>query len=70
MPIALIRKVVMVFMTSLMYAEVVERVMIELKWMEPSAVCELVERYNAGFGHHNLLKVMPIDSELNWSAYK
>jgi hypothetical protein len=53
-----------------MYAEVVERVMMELKWMEPSDVCELVERYNAGFGHHNLLKVMPVDSELNWSAYK
>jgi hypothetical protein len=53
-----------------MYAEVVERVMMELKWMEPSDVCKLVERYNAGFGHNNLLKVMPVDSELNWSAYK
>ena len=63
-------EVVMVFGTSPTYAEVVERVRNDLKWMEPSDVYELVGRYNAGFGHHNRLKIMPINSELNWSAYK
>jgi hypothetical protein len=63
-------EVVMVFATSPTYAEVLERVMMDLKWMEPSDVCELVGRYNVGFGHHNVLKVMHVDSELNWTAYK
>ena len=63
-------EVVMVFGTSPTYAEVVEKVRNDLKWMEPSDVYELVGRYNAGFGHHNRLKIMPINSELNWSAYK
>jgi hypothetical protein len=30
--------------------------------MEPSDVCELAGRYNVMYGHHNLLKVMPVDS--------
>jgi hypothetical protein len=63
-------EVVMVLANSPSNAEVVGRVMMELKWMEPSDVCEFVGRYNVGNGHHNLLKVMPVDSELNWSAYK
>jgi hypothetical protein len=44
--------------------------MMDLKWTEPSDVCKLVGRYNAEFGHHNILKVMSVDYELNWSAYK
>jgi hypothetical protein len=64
------KEVVMVFTTSPTYAEVVERIRFDLKWMEPSDACELIGRYNAGFGHHNRLKIMPVDSELNWSAYK
>jgi hypothetical protein len=64
------KEVVMVFTTSPTYAEVVERIRFDLKWMEPSDACELIGRYNAGFGHHNWLKIMPVDSELNWSAYK
>ncbi|KAM0853858.1 hypothetical protein ACQ4PT_050802 [Festuca glaucescens] len=60
----------MVFVTSPTYAEVVERIRFDLKWMEASDACELIARYNAGFGHHNRLKIMPVDSELNWSAYK
>jgi hypothetical protein len=63
-------EVFMVFITSPTYADVVERIRFDLKWMEPSAACELIGRYNAGFGHHNRLKIMLVDSELNWSAYK
>jgi hypothetical protein len=44
-------EVVMVFSTSSTYAEVVERVVMDLKWIEPSDVYELVGRYNVGFGH-------------------
>jgi hypothetical protein len=44
--------------------------MMDLKWTEPSDMCELVGTYNVGYGHHNLLKVMSVDSKLNWSAYK
>jgi hypothetical protein len=62
-------EVVMVFANSPNNAEVVGRVMMELKWIEPSDLCKLVWR-DVGYGHHNLLKVMPVDSELNWSAYK
>uniref|UniRef100_A0ACD5VUB9 Uncharacterized protein n=1 Tax=Avena sativa TaxID=4498 RepID=A0ACD5VUB9_AVESA len=63
-------EVVMVFGTSPTYVEVVERERNDLKWMDPSDVYELVGRYNVGFGHHNRLKIIPINSELNWSAYK
>jgi hypothetical protein len=63
-------EVVMVFVNSPTNVEVVGRVMMDLKWMEPSDVCELAGRYNVMYGHHNVLKVMPVDSELNWSAYK
>jgi hypothetical protein len=63
-------EVVMVFVNSPTNVEVVERVMMDLKWLEPSDVCELAGRYNVIYGHYNLLKVLPVDSELNWSAYK
>jgi hypothetical protein len=57
---------VVVFVTS----EVVERGRLDLRWMEPSDTCESIARYNAGFGHHTRLKIMPVDFELNWSSYK
>jgi hypothetical protein len=47
----------------------VEIVMMDLKWLELSDAFELVGRYNSGFGHHDQLKTMPVDSKLNWSAY-
>jgi hypothetical protein len=39
----------MVFITSPTYAEVLERVRMDLKWIGPSDACELVGRYNAKF---------------------
>ena len=65
-----IEEVVMVFVTTPTYVEVVKRVRMDLKWMDPSDDIELVGRYNSGRGHHNRLKIMPVNSELNWSAYK
>ena len=65
-----IEEVVMVFVTTSTYVEVVKRVRMDLKWMDPSDVIELVGRYNSGRGHHSRLKIMPVNSELNWSAYK
>jgi hypothetical protein len=42
----------LVFERTLTYAEVLEQVRIELKWMDPSDVVELEGRHNTGFGMH------------------
>ena len=41
-------EVVMVFVTTPTYVEVVKRVRMDLKWMDPSDDIELVGRYNSG----------------------
>jgi hypothetical protein len=51
-----------VFITSPTYSEVVERARMDLNWIDPSDVFELVGRYNVGFGHHNHLKITSLDS--------
>ena len=51
-------EVVMVFVTTPTYVEVVKRVRMDLKWMDPSDVIELVGRYNSGRGHHSRLKII------------
>jgi hypothetical protein len=43
-------EVVMVFANSPTNVEVVGRVMMDWKWMEPSDVCELAGRYNVMYG--------------------
>jgi hypothetical protein len=52
------------------YAEVLEQVRIELNWMYPSDIVELECRHNAGFGMHFYWKIMHINSEQRWGAYK
>src|SRR4051812_35848498 len=59
-----------VFERSPTYAEVLEKVRIELKWMDPCDVVELEGRHNVGFGMHIRWKTMRIFSEARWLAYK
>ena len=61
---------VVVFGHSPSYAEVVERVRIALNWTDPNDVLSLEGRHNVGFGMHIRWKIMPLNSELCWSAYK
>ncbi|KAK1650572.1 hypothetical protein QYE76_068377 [Lolium multiflorum] len=60
----------LVFERSPNYAEVLEKVRIDLNWMDPSNVVELEGRHNAGFGMHVRWKTMRINSEQRWVAYK
>ena len=57
-------EVVLMFDSNPNYAEVVEKVRIELNWMEPNVVVELEGRHNVGSGMHSRWKVMPLNSEL------
>jgi hypothetical protein len=59
-----------VFERSPTYVEVFEQVRIELDWIDPSDIVELEGRHNAGFGMHVRLKIMRINSEQCWGAYK
>src|SRR5664279_4030819 len=63
-------EVVLVFDRNPNYAEVVEKVRIELNWMDPNDVVELEGRHNVGSGMHSRWKVMHLNSESRWSAYK
>ena len=42
----------LVFNRSTNYAKVLEKVRIDLNWMEPSDIVELEGRHNVGFGMH------------------
>jgi hypothetical protein len=63
-------EVVMVFERSPNYVEVVEKVRIELEWMNPSDEIELEGMFNVSFGMHNHWKTMKLNSEKKWSTYK
>src|SRR4051812_48051727 len=52
------------------YADVLKQVRNDLHWTEPSDVFELEGRYNMGFGMHSRWKIMRINSEQRWIAYK
>ena len=65
-----VEEVVMVFERSPTYAEVVERCKEELKWSHHNDVVESEGRHNVGFGLHLRWKIMRVNSELCWSAYK
>jgi hypothetical protein len=58
----------LVFERTPTYAEVLEQVRIELKWMDPSDVVELEGRHNAEFGMHFRWKIMRINSEQRWGC--
>jgi hypothetical protein len=60
----------LLFERSPTYVELLEHVRIELDWMDPSDIVELEGRHNAGFGMHVRWKVMRINSEQCWGAYK
>ena len=61
---------VVVFDRSPNYVEVVAKVRIALNWMDLNDIVCLEGRHNVGFGPHSRWKIMPINSELCWSAYK
>ena len=63
-------EIVMVFESSPSFADVMEKVRSELNWMEKSDVVELKGRYNVGFDHYIRWKMMPLDNENRWQAYK
>ena len=65
-----LEEVVMVFEHSPTYAEVVKRCKEELKWTHRNDVVKLEGMHNVGFGLHLRWKIMNVDSELCWSAYK
>jgi hypothetical protein len=56
-------EVVMDFDRSPTYVVVVEKVMVELKWNDPSEVVELEGRQNVWFGMHIRWKTMPFYSK-------
>src|SRR4051812_11784146 len=60
----------LVFEHTPTYAEVLEQLRIELKWMDPNDVVELEGRHNVGLGMHVRWKTMRIFSEARWLAYK
>jgi hypothetical protein len=60
----------LVFERSPTYAKVLEQVRIELNWMDPSDIIELEGMHNAGFRMHFCWKIMRINSEQRWGAYK
>jgi hypothetical protein len=61
---------VTVFVTSLIYVEVVARVSEVLKWKDPREKVELDGRYHVGSGHKTRMKKMPIKREVDWEEYK
>ena len=65
-----LEEVEIVFEHSPTYAELVERCKEELKWTHQNDVVELLGRHNVGFGLHIRWKIMRVNSELCWSAYK
>ena len=60
----------LVFERTPTYAEVLEQLRIELKWMDPKDDIELEGRHNVGLGMHVRWKTMRIFSEARWLAYK
>uniref|UniRef100_A0ACD5YVD2 Uncharacterized protein n=1 Tax=Avena sativa TaxID=4498 RepID=A0ACD5YVD2_AVESA len=60
----------LVFECTPTYAEVLEQLRIELKWMNPNDVVELGGRHNVGLGIHVRWKTMHIFSESRWIAYE
>uniref|UniRef100_A0ACD5THE4 Uncharacterized protein n=1 Tax=Avena sativa TaxID=4498 RepID=A0ACD5THE4_AVESA len=60
----------LVFEHTPTYAEVLEQLRIELKWMDPKDDIELEGRHNVGLGMHVRWKTMRIFSEARWLAYK
>ena len=60
----------MVFDNSPSYAELLQQVRKELNWMDPSDIVELEGRHNVGFGMHIRWKIMRVNSEQRWVAYK
>ena len=65
-----LEEVEMVFEHSPTYVELVERCKEEFKWTHQNDVVELLGRHNVGFGLHIRWKIMRVNSELCWSAYK
>jgi hypothetical protein len=63
-----LEEVVMVFKRTPHYAEVVEKVRIELEWMDPTDDMELEGRHNVSCCMHNRWKTMKLNSEKSWSA--
>jgi hypothetical protein len=63
-------EVVMDFDRSPTYVVVVEKVMVDLKWNDPSEVVELKGRHNVWFGMHIRWKTMPFYSEQHLAACK
>jgi len=63
-------EVVMVFDTSPSFGDVVEKVRSELNWRDKNDVVDLQGRYNVSHGHYVRWKMMPVDSESRWEAYK
>jgi hypothetical protein len=57
------KEVMMVFDRIPNYAEVLEKLRIELKWSEPSDVVELDGMHNVLFGIHICWKTMPLNLE-------
>lgn len=64
------KPVVMVFPTSPSLEEVLVELRRRLNWMEESDGVDLIGRYNVGYGQHIRWKIMPLDSEFHWEAYK
>ncbi|KAE8807460.1 hypothetical protein D1007_16246 [Hordeum vulgare] len=60
----------MVFECSPSYAELLEQLRKDLKWMDPSDVIEFDGRHNMGFGMQIHWKTMHVNSEQRWIAYK
>src|SRR5664279_196334 len=63
-------EIVMVFDTSPSLAEVVEKVRSDLNWRDKNDVVDLQGRYNVAFDQYIRWKMMPLDSEKRWEAYK
>ena len=63
-------EIVMVFETSPTFVDVVDKVRSELNWTDKDDKVELQGRYNVGYDHYIRWKIMPIDSENRWEAYK
>ena len=63
-------EIVMVFDCSPTFVDVVGKVRSELNWMDTNDVVVLQGRYNVGYDHYIRWKIMPIDSENRWEAYK
>jgi hypothetical protein len=58
-----LKEVMMAFDRSPNYAEVLEKLRIELKWIEPSDVVELDGMHNVLFGIYICWNIMPLNLE-------